>query len=36
MSKRVKNVKSKEIYLKCCYFFKILLDTTMNNNVENG
>jgi hypothetical protein len=22
MSKRVKNVESKEIYLKCCYFFK--------------
>jgi hypothetical protein len=36
MSKRVKNVESKEIYLKCCYLLKKLLDTTMNNNVENG
>ncbi len=36
MSKRVKNVESKEIYLKCCYFLKKLLDTTMNNIVENG
>jgi hypothetical protein len=35
MSKRVKNVESKEIYLKCYYFLKKLLDTTMNNNVEN-
>ncbi len=35
-SKRVKNVESKEIYLKCCYFFKNLLDITMDNNVKNG
>jgi hypothetical protein len=35
-SKRVTNVKSKEIYLKCCYFLrKKILDTTMYNNVEN-
>jgi hypothetical protein len=36
MSKRVKNVESKEIYWKCCYSLKKLFDTTMNNNVENG
>jgi hypothetical protein len=36
MSKRVINVESKEIYLKCCYFLKDLLDITMDNNVENG
>ncbi len=35
MSKRVKNVESKEIYLKLYYFLKKLLDT-MYKNVENG
>ncbi len=36
MSKSVINVEIKEIYLKCCYFLKNLLDITMDNNVENG
>jgi hypothetical protein len=35
MSKRVKNVESKEMYLRLYYFLKKLLDT-MYNNVENG
>ncbi len=35
MLKRVKNVKSKEMYLKLHYFLLKLLDT-MYNNVKNG